>query len=292
MFLKLYCIISDMKKEKNRNYTVPRAISHIRFISDFIHFGKVGSAVTWSYPRHTHDSYEFIYIKKGIVHYRIDNSEFKSGDGTLYFIRPGQNHEEISALPPFLFYYVKFNLYNLAGKTVDLLPAEEPVQRQILANCRTFLALFENMYNEVKNNKNGAHEIISYNIAELAVRVERELGTLPQFREHRRLHNEQIVRKIQHYLSLHLDRVISLDELSRHCNLSADYLGHIFKKEAGISPHAYAMSLRIEQAKQLIGEGSMTLAEISGRLAFSDTSHFSRVFKAAVKISPRLFGRR
>jgi AraC family transcriptional regulator len=46
------------------------------------------------------------------------------------------------------------------------------------------------------------------------------------------------------------------------------------------------MNLRIQEARELLREGKSSLAEISLATGFAEQSHFSRVFKEVVGVSP------
>ena len=60
-----------------------------------------------------------------------------------------------------------------------------------------------------------------------------------------------------------------------------------FKKAYGTTPYAYLTTLRIQAAKNLLGNTKKTSKEIAEYLCFSSEYHFSNVFKSKVGTSPR-----
>ncbi|MGG6838184.1 UNVERIFIED_CONTAM: helix-turn-helix domain-containing protein [Streptococcus canis] len=67
--------------------------------------------------------------------------------------------------------------------------------------------------------------------------------------------------------------------------MSESKLRKLFKQEKHMTILQYFLHLKIEVAKQLLGEGK-TLAHIAELLQFSTSANFSRVFKKIVGVSP------
>ena len=70
------------------------------------------------------------------------------------------------------------------------------------------------------------------------------------------------------------------------CNISEVYFRRIFKKEFGISPQKYIVSLRIQNAKALIDAGYFSLQEVAYLSGYSDYKYFSVEFKRVMGASP------
>ena len=78
---------------------------------------------------------------------------------------------------------------------------------------------------------------------------------------------------------------ISLTELAKMANMSRYQLIRAFRQATGLTPHAYQLNQRINQARHHLRAGE-PLAEIAYRLGFADQGHFQRVFKAHVGVTP------
>ena len=83
---------------------------------------------------------------------------------------------------------------------------------------------------------------------------------------------------------------VTLDDLSSLTGLNKFYLGRVFSKEVGISPHQYQLGLRVQQSKDKLARGE-TLADIAFDTGFSDQAHFTRVFKRFTLTTPGRFQR-
>ena len=78
---------------------------------------------------------------------------------------------------------------------------------------------------------------------------------------------------------------LCLEVLAREAGLGRYQLIRAFRTATGLTPHAYVLNARINRGRQLLGEG-LALAEVAYRLGFADQSHFQRVFKAHVGVTP------
>ena len=87
------------------------------------------------------------------------------------------------------------------------------------------------------------------------------------------------VRRAIAYIEDNPDRAISLRELAAAAGLSRFHFSRVFKHHLGMSPARYVERTRIEQAKALIVNAEMSLANIAQAVGFADQSHFSRRFR-------------
>ncbi len=79
---------------------------------------------------------------------------------------------------------------------------------------------------------------------------------------------------------------LTLTDLAGELGANPYTLLRRFKQVAGITPHAYRMNCRIEQARALLQEG-MEISEVALACGFFDQSHFHRHFKTMTTVTPR-----
>ncbi|MDA3940842.1 MAG: AraC family transcriptional regulator, partial [Spirochaetia bacterium] len=82
---------------------------------------------------------------------------------------------------------------------------------------------------------------------------------------------------------------ITLEETASHCNLSSFYFSKLFKKEKGITFIDFLTNERIQEAKELLENGHLSIKEISGKIGYSDPNYFTKVFKKVESISPTAY---
>ena len=77
----------------------------------------------------------------------------------------------------------------------------------------------------------------------------------------------------------------SLVELANLSGMCRYQLIRAFRAATGMTPHAYQLNVRINQARRWLLSGR-EIIEIAYRLGFADQSHFQRVFKAYTGVTP------
>jgi len=84
-----------------------------------------------------------------------------------------------------------------------------------------------------------------------------------------------------------LEEPIELDELASFVDVSRRQLERMFHKYLNCSPSRYYLKLRLDRARQLLKQSSMSIVEISAACGFVSTPHFSRCYRKHLGISPR-----
>ncbi|USA45228.1 AraC family transcriptional regulator [Acinetobacter sp. C26M] len=101
-----------------------------------------------------------------------------------------------------------------------------------------------------------------------------------------------------HYFQKHLPDLLeclednienlSLQVISEKMNMSRYALIRLFKHYFGLTPHAYQLNYKVNQARQRLRE-KCDLAQLAYELDFTDQSHFHRVFKQHTGITPKQY---
>ncbi len=118
--------------------------------------------------------------------------------------------------------------------------------------------------------------------AEMMAHYAREVKSL----EKKTVYARDVARAMD-FIYTHLHEPLGTDRVAEAVGLSRSYFSTLFRREAGVSVSDYVRSKRIEAAKNMLKYSSIPYAEIAATLAFSSQSHFSRVFREAVGVTPR-----
>ncbi|QXI40687.1 AraC family transcriptional regulator [Pseudomonas xantholysinigenes] len=81
---------------------------------------------------------------------------------------------------------------------------------------------------------------------------------------------------------------LNLAQLACQAGMGRYQLIRAFSAATGLTPHAYLLNARVNQARQLLRQGQ-ALAQVAYRLGFADQAHFQRVFKAHAGVTPGLY---
>lgn len=93
-------------------------------------------------------------------------------------------------------------------------------------------------------------------------------------------------RRASELLHKNLHGRIRLSEIARECGLSISHFARSFKTSFGISTHQWLIQHRIDHARQLMSQTSMSLIEIAIQSGFNDQAAFTRAFHQLVGVSP------
>lgn len=92
------------------------------------------------------------------------------------------------------------------------------------------------------------------------------------------------------YISENLNKKISLTEIAASVCMSPSYFHKKFKKHfGGMSPNDYILKKRIEYAKGLICDNSLSMERISELSGFSTRAYFDICFKKETGMTPAFF---
>jgi AraC-like DNA-binding protein len=99
----------------------------------------------------------------------------------------------------------------------------------------------------------------------------------------------RMLRRIEEYIDVHLDRSLTVEELSSHLGISPSYFARSFRSSVGLTPHAYVMHRRLLRAQELLASTELSLTDIALTTGFADQSHFCRRFHEITGVPPRAF---
>jgi AraC-like DNA-binding protein len=99
----------------------------------------------------------------------------------------------------------------------------------------------------------------------------------------------RMLRRIEEYIDVHLEKDLSVEVLASQFGISPSYFARSFRSSVGLAPHAYVMRRRILRAQELVASTELPLAEIALATGFADQSHFCRRFREMAGVPPRTF---
>lgn len=88
------------------------------------------------------------------------------------------------------------------------------------------------------------------------------------------------------YINEHFREPVNLEKYAEIAHLSLGRFSHLFTEKAGISPYKYVLSLRMEEAKELLMYSSMSVSEVAVSIGIEESSYFSRIFRKCTGYSP------
>lgn len=275
-------------------------ISINRLISDFYY----EFPEDFNYSGESHAGWEFVYVEKGKVSVRADNSTYIIKKGEMVCHKPFEFHtikpyETTASVIIFCFetdneYMEYFNnkilsvnqrqkqyLNDIADMGGRVFEVKDPLD--IVSDGQMDIRL-ESTPLEQQFIKNSIELLIISLLNADATEKQTRISLYEHFSQRQTL-TENIIK----YLKEHLNENIKLSDISEQFSYSLSSIKRIFKEETGSSIVLYHNNLRMEKAKELLTEGILSVTEIADGLGFENTYYFSNAFKKKWGKSPSKF---
>lgn len=97
------------------------------------------------------------------------------------------------------------------------------------------------------------------------------------------------IQKITSYINKNFDKDISLENIAKEFETSANYLGKQFKNLLGITYNDYINRVRMRFACNLISSTDLSMKEIAHSAGYSSTEYFYSVFKKTIGVTPKVY---
>ncbi len=292
----------DIKKDEMSFYKLSEICAGCSDYVKFVHF------TNYSIGLHSHDFYELNFVVSGEGYHFIGNNRFYVSKGDIFVVPIGTSHgyTEINDLSVthlllseeiFGRYQSMFN-YN---KEFILLFRLEPELKR-LYNVDCFLKLSENelekiisLLNNVKNQQNvDAPESINI-IDGIAICILFQIFYIyRQKSANITLETQKIslISKILECIFESENDEITINKLSEMTGYSRSQFFRLFENIMHTTPGAFILKCRIETAKQLLKNKTLSVTEIGQSCGFFDSAHFIRTFKRFTGLTPGQYRRK
>jgi len=95
-----------------------------------------------------------------------------------------------------------------------------------------------------------------------------------------------IIRKAVRFINEHFHERLTLQDVSRHVGLSANYFSFLFRQKMGMTFKAYLTSQRLKYAGNELALSELPISDICFAAGFNNYAHFSRIFRKYYYMSP------
>ena len=91
------------------------------------------------------------------------------------------------------------------------------------------------------------------------------------------------------YINAHLHKAVAITDVSAYCGLSHIQLTNRFTRAVGISPIKYLTNARIQKARKLLCESTLSVAQIAAMCGYENQFYFSKRFRMIMGLSPQQY---
>ncbi len=246
-------------------------------------------------PVHYHDCHQIIYVSSGEAHVTVSGRGYTAGAGTLLLISRFEQHaiEPESGCERYVLSIAPERCVGISEDETWLLSAlvnrPDSFRHAVTLDCPEEAQRLLARITAEKNTREPAKlagYLTGLLLMELFVAVHR---SAPEIFALTRRENVETVRRLQGRFERDFALSYTVEGLAQEEHMSASHLSHIFKRVAGVSVMEYLKACRLAAAKGFLAQTRLPVGEIVERCGFSDSSNFSRTFRAHTGLSPSDF---
>lgn len=98
--------------------------------------------------------------------------------------------------------------------------------------------------------------------------------------------DQSVVNRVRDFIMENLGDDLSLAVLSRVARVSSSHFGRVFRRAFGVPPHRFILNARLGEARRLLADRRLAIAEVAAAAGFADQSHLTRQFRQHFKVTP------
>ena len=236
-----------------------------------------------AYSTHRHDTYTVALTECGVQEFDYRGGVHRSQAGQVVLLHPDEPHNGRAGTPQGFGYrtlYVEPALLFDAVQAIDRRARALPFVPQPVRDDADLAAVLIGAFDGAIEPLRA--QAIVWSVARALWRAARCDGGAP------RATDAMALRRAREYLDVHCARVVRAGELEAISGLSRFELCTQFKRRFGTTPYRYLLMRRLDAVRARLQRGDR-LSEVAFDCGFADQPHLTRVFKAAVGLTPRQF---
>ena len=246
----------------------------------------------WIHEHRILDSFELIFVKRGILPLRVGADDLRIGGCDIAIIPPQTPHEGTGYLTDTLeFFWVHFRIrhWRRSGATDGtpsaygdrtlMLPlsSSQMDTDRLTIMFNQLLDIYQMSYPEPSSYCDYFTTCLLYEVVSLNNRA----ATADNDQRER-----HVLQKVHEWIRINAFEDISVNQIADQFNYSPSYLSTIYKQHFGISITTQISKIRIERAEELLLSTSMSVQQVAEASGYNDAKYFMRVFKQHTGLTP------
>jgi AraC-like DNA-binding protein len=251
---------------------------------------------------HKHSYFELVYIISGEGTHNVDGNAFHYCPDNLFLLRPMESHFfTVKEFTSFIF--ISFNNIYLKGQMVkdERNPLGQWIHRleYIFQNNSSRGCIIQNQHDkplaravidalqrEYADEQSLQKELVQQLINTLITLVARNIS-----HDYADKNTDNMAMRIISYIhqNIYDPSRLKAEYIAAHFNISLNYIGEYFKKEAGENLQQYVIHYKLSLVEARLRHSDMRLNEIADELGYTDESHLTKTFKKYKGITPTQF---
>lgn len=254
----------------------------------------------WSGPFHWHPDFEIATAISGVLDYQVGQQHIMLEAGDSIFVNRNMLHKvkQLSGdspdpLPIIIFSGVAIapehstihQKYIYPISQCDSLPFI--VFRHKNSSHSKVNSLLKDTYNLLSKQMQCYEMAVQRNISQIFEYIFCNFDSFPKSEVTRiQIKNQIRLQKMLTYIYEHYTEIVTLEDIAKAANISRSEAGRCFTTYMGCSPIDTLIQYRLQTARRLLSEKTLSLQEISFACGFNSVNYFSRKFKKTYGYPP------
>lgn len=227
-------------------------------------------------PRHAHENSYFCFSLQGAYTERYGKREVLCQPSTLTFRSSAQTHEALVHNADTRVFVLEISTNWIEKLRADSLTLESAFEFYGGALTRLCARLSREFHKTDSAAKLAIEGLALELLAEAARQPSYGIGAAPPW-----------LRQAREMVIEHFSETLRLTQIAAEVGVHPVYLATAFRQKFGTTIGEFVRKLRIEHACAQLHKEDLPLSAIALQAGFADQSHFSKVFKLYVGMTPR-----
>ena len=229
-------------------------------------------------PRHAHENSYFCFVLHGAYTERYGNREVVCRPSALTFRASRQTHEALVHGADTRVFVLEISAQWIERLRADSLTLESKLEFYGGALTRLCARLNREFHKTDTAAKLAIEGLALELLAEAARQPSTGIGAAPPW-----------LRQAREMIVEHFSETLKLTQIAGEVGVHPVYLATAFRQKFGVTVGEFVRQIRIEHACAELIKGDLPLASIALQAGFADQSHFSKVFKLHMGMTPRKY---
>lgn len=251
---------------------------------------RVGNSNT---PTHIHPCHELYFLVSGQRRYFVDSTLYDIGPGELILIPKGQLHCTTTPTPGAGFERYAVYFYSKDYRSFIDTVGEDAFNTLLNSGCLHLPPyVSKQVHRDLEQIRQtldtpGAYAGAATRLLLQNILLNCLLHAVPKGPSHGESCNK--IQEVAHYIRANFSQPLRLAHVAQLANLEKTYFSKQFKLLTGFGFHEYLTQIRLQHAERLLLESDLPMNAIAERCGFSNSHHFSDVFRRRKGVAPSVY---